>query len=776
LPARHGGHLVREIPPKPANIFVAYGQGLGDMQFGLGRRLPVRLLARAGMGMAVTAGAASALAMALTSEAMAQDTLPGITVKGQKAAPRARPRPVQQQQAAPEAPPEEQQPVEQTAEQKERAAQEATYNVPAGVSVVGRSEIETFGSTNMDDVLRSIPGTWTRESPNNPGIGVNIRGLEGSGRVNMMIDGVRQNFRFTGHEAQGFAYVDPNLLAGVDIARGAVSTTGGAGALAGSANFRTLDVGDIIKYGQNAGILTTATWGSNNVGWSEMFAAGMRNGSVGVAGAISKRGSDNYKNGDGITVPFTDQDLISGLFKLEFTPSSEHFLKFGAVLYDNDFSANSYFQNIRNETFTMNYAYRPTHNPLVHLRFNAYKNDVKMEYLRGLNSFATAVGRTIEDEGWGFDISNTSRFNLGAVKVKAEYGYEYFSDDFTVVNPGPNPNFGVNPSGTSSTRGVFSQTTFSYGIFDLIAGLRYDTFQLDGSGAARAGNPLGIPPGPFEVDKDEGRLNPKVTLAAQALPWLQPYITYAETMRSPTINELLMGGTHPGGAQTQSTYPNPFLDPEISKGWEAGFNVKRDGILTPYDIFRAKVAYFNMDVENYIIGCRPSPSISYFCNVAGTSAVQGVELQAMYDARYAFAGLSYTYIDSDLPSQSNGLGAQSYLPDNILVLTAGLRFFDQQLTVGARGTFASEAFIGLVNNPIDPYTDGYTIVDLFSSYKFDSGFELGGTVTNVFDAAYTPATSTPPSSSCVPFPPTVCPATPDTGRGRTFLLTAKAQF
>ena len=494
------------------------------MQFGLGRRRPVRFLARAGVGMAVTAGAASVLAMALTSEALAQDTLPGITVKGQKAAPRARPRPVPQQ-TAPEAQPEEQQPVELTAEQRERAARDATYNVPAGVSVVGRSEIETFGSTNMDDVLRSIPGTWTRESPNNPGIAVNIRGFEGSGRVNMMIDGVRQNFRFTGHEAQGFVYVDPNLLAGVDIARGAVSTAGGAGALAGSANFRTLDVGDIIKNGQNIGVLTTATWGSNNVGWSEMFAAGARSGSVGIAGAISKRDSKNYENGDGITVPFTDQDLVSGLFKLEFTPSSEHFLKFGGVFYDNDFSANSYAQNVRTETFTMNYAYRPTGNPLVDLRFNAYRNDVTMKYLRGLNSVSTsAVGRVIDDEGWGFDVSNTSRFNLGSVKVKAEYGYEFFRDDVDTINSASNPTFGVNPSGTSEIGGAFSQTTFSYGITDLIVGLRYDTFKVDGSGAVHPLNPIGMPPGAYEVHQDEGRFNPKVTLAVNPFSWLQPHM------------------------------------------------------------------------------------------------------------------------------------------------------------------------------------------------------------------------------------------------------------
>ena len=742
------------------------------MQFGLGLRRPLR----AGMSLAVTAGAVSLAAMSLTSEALAQDTLPGITVKGQKAAPRARSRPVQQQTAPEAQPQEEQPPVEQTAEQKERAAQEATYNVPAGVSVVGRSDIEAFGSTNMDDVLRSIPGTWTRESPNNPGVAVNIRGFEGSGRVNMMIDGVRQNFRFTGHEAQGFVYVDPNLLAGVDIARGAVSTAGGAGALAGTANFRTLDVGDIIKYGQNAGVLTTATWGSNNVGWSEMFAAGARSGSVGVAGAISKRDSDNYKNGSGITVPFTDQDLISGLFKLEFTPSSEHFLKFGGVFYDNDFSANSYFQNVRSETFTMNYAYKPIDNPLVHLRLNAYRNNVEMEYLRGLNATALSVGRNIDVEGQGFDISNTSRFNLGAVKVKAEYGYEYFEDEFDVINSRTTPGRGVNPSGGSSVAGAFSQTTFSYGIVDFIAGLRYDMYSIDGTGSISSTNPIGLQGGPFEVHRDVDRLNPKATLAFTPFAWLQPYVTYSETMRFPTVNEVFTGGNHPGSGPAQSFFPNPFLEPEIAKGWEFGFNVKRDALLTPYDIFRLKAAYFALDVENYILACRPTSTVTFFCNVPGTSAVQGVELQAMYDARYAFAGLSYTYTDSDLPSQSNGFGAQSYLPDHVLTLTGGLRFFDQKLTVGTRVFIASEAFVGLVNNPTDPFTDGYTLVDLFSSYKFDSGLELGATVTNLFDVTYTPATSTPPSSTCGSFIPGVCPPGPDTGRGRTFLLTAKAQF
>ena len=77
------------------------------------------------------------------------------------------------------------------------------YVTPGPVSTITPDEIEQFGGKNIDDVLRATPGTFTRDNVQNPGVAVNIRGLEGSGRVNMMIDGVRQNFRFTGHEAQG---------------------------------------------------------------------------------------------------------------------------------------------------------------------------------------------------------------------------------------------------------------------------------------------------------------------------------------------------------------------------------------------------------------------------------------------------------------------------------------------------------------------------------------------------------------------------------------------
>ena len=704
------------------------------------------------------------LAIAIAGEAVAQGTLPPVTVEGsavrpkQKARAKASPKaaPVQTQVAPPE-------PV--VAAPRTVPPQDVPYETPAAVSTATQSDLQTFGQVNTGDVLRAMPGTYTRESATNPGIAVNIRGMEGSGRVNMMIDGVRQNFRFTTHEASGMLYVDPALLAGIDIQRGPISTTGGAGALAGSANFRTLGIDDIIKPGNSMGAITSLTWGSNNQGFSEMGAAAVRSGSVAIGGAISHRSPDDYKNGDGLTIPYSRQDVISGLVKAEFGATPFNRLTLGGVFYDNDFFAQSVYQQVDSKVFTAKYRYTSMDNPLIDFRFNASMSDVAMHYRRNIPGLGgSTAGRHIRDEGIGFDMSNTSRFNWGAVRVKSEYGVEYFNDDVTAKNLiNPPAAGGVNPSGEATTGGVFSQTTFSYGMFDLITGLRYDFYQIDGKLNTT------------DVDISGERLNPKVTLAAQVTPWLQPYITYAEAFRAPTIQETMLGGNHPGGGPGFT--PNPLLKPEIQKGWELGANVVSNGLFTHRDAFRFKVAYFKNDVEDYITGCFPGfgpCTASMYINNPGTSKLQGVELQGSYDAGFLFGQISYTYTDSDLPTQINGLGAQSFTPEHVLVMTAGLRFLNEKLTIGARGTITSEAFTGDPNAMIygtPLYTDGYALLDLFSNYKINDTFEIGASVNNVFDEGYTKALTTAPSVSCAP-----AGVTCNTGMGRTFLLTAKTHF
>jgi hemoglobin/transferrin/lactoferrin receptor protein len=729
------------------------------------------------------------IAVAASDAVRAQDAqLPPLTVEANQKKKKSKPKSAAKKAPATAAAPAPM-PVVSTVPAKAAALEpsDMPYTVPAGVSVVGSGEIGTFGQGDIGNVIRTMPGTYTRENVNNPGVAINIRGFEGSGRVNMMIDGVRQNFRFTGHDAQGFVYVDPLLLAGIEVQRGAVSTAGGAGALAGTANFRTLGVEDILKPGATEGVLTSANWGSNGLGWSGMAAGAVTNGSVGIAGAISGHDEDNYKNGDGVTVPFTFQEPVSGLVKADFYLNEEQSLKFGGVFYDNDFVGNSYFQHLKSNTFTAKYAYNPLDNDLINFSLNGYRNEVSMRYGTdfdptsapafppGQSLIGSAAYRVIEDEGWGWDISNLSRFNLGAVGVKSVYGYEYFFDDVNVINSVTVPGRGVNPSGKSSIEGFFSETTLSYGIVDLIGGLRYDSYTLEGSGSVTAANPLfpTLPAGPYVVDRDDGRVDPKITLAVQAMPWLQPYVTYSESMRAPTISETLTGGDHPPtGGPPMSFFPNPFLDPEVQKGWEFGFNIVQDAVFTPHDRFRFKADYFTMDVQDYITGCAANMTGSafYFCNAPGTSTVEGVELQGSYDAGFVFAGLSFTHTNTTLPSQINGFGAQSFLPDDVLTLTGGLRFLQEKLTVGARGYITSKSYNGadLVpsnGDPSKPYNDGYELLDLFANYEIVEDVNLGATVTNVFDRAYTPALTTPGTDF-----------TGELGRGRTFLLTSRAKF
>ena len=109
--------------------------------------------------------------------------------------------------------------------------------------------------------------------------------------------------------------------------------------------------------------------------------------------------------------------------------------------------------------------------------------------------------------------------------------------------------------------------------------------------------------------------------------------------------------------------------------------------------------------------------------------MQGIELQGMYDAGGGFAGLSYTYTDTNLPSQLNGAGAHSYLPEHISGRHGRIALLRPEADGGyARFVFFRELRGRSQRGPpgfasyAGPFMPGYTLVDLFTSYKFDNGW------------------------------------------------------
>ena len=108
-----------------------------------------------------------------------------------------------------------------------------------------------------------MPGVWTQTRGDDPGTAINIRGLQDFGRVAVLIDGARQNFQRTGHNADGLFYLEPEILAAVDVVRGPVANIYGSGAIGGVVSFRTKDIEDVVKAGERWGVLVNGMYGSN---------------------------------------------------------------------------------------------------------------------------------------------------------------------------------------------------------------------------------------------------------------------------------------------------------------------------------------------------------------------------------------------------------------------------------------------------------------------------------------------------------------------------------
>jgi len=106
---------------------------------------------------------------------------------------------------------------------------------------------------------------------------------------------------------------------------------------------------------------------------------------------------------------------------------------------------------------------------------------------------------------------------------------------------------------------------------------------------------------------------------------------------------------------------------------------------------------------------------------------------------------------SELPSQLNGLGTPSHLPEQVSVLTGVLRFIEERLTIGAGRTFSPDVFIGAINatNPANSFTSSYAVADLFASYEPSENFTLAANVNDLF-VSYPWALTLPSTVACTP--------------------------
>lgn len=638
---------------------------------------------------------------------------------------------------------------------------DAIVDTLAGTSVVTRDEVERFQPDSAAGLLTSVPGVNVEEANDDPGSAINIRGLQDFGRVNVMIDGARQNFQRSGHNANGQFYLEPEMIKQVDVVRGPVSTIYGSGAIGGVVNFQTIDPADMLRHNEQWAASLKSSYSTNDEGillsaigafrMSENFSA---------IGNLVWRDLENYEDGNGNEVENSEKELKSALIKgvYDFAPGNQ--LKLSYIHKDDEYTTgllsdtNRQATEAEDRTISAQWAFNPADNDLVDLHLSAYFTSTKVEQTRldaliqnGMGGPVVLVPagneRFFEIETFGFDIYNSSRFAAGGLNHTLTYGGDFFEDQVETEDLGPGGSGDeFTPSGERKTFGFFIQDKLEYSNWlEIIGALRYDHYELDGNG----------------VNVKDEEFSPKITVGITPFTGVQFFATYAQGFRAPAITETLQSGVHPVPPAFEIA-PNPNLKPETAENWEAGVNLSFDKIFTPQDVFRAKATVFRNDVENYIedelVGFDPTPvfpngppacfifgtncGVNQYVNIA-EARLEGFELEAVYDNKDWFVNLAYTHVrGTDL---TTGQPLKSIYPDKI-VATVGLRLLDEKLLVGGRWTYADgQDRVPDPVNPSDPTIDetptsSYNLVDLFATYEVNETLDLGLTLNNIFDEQY----------------------------------------
>lgn len=634
---------------------------------------------------------------------------------------------------------------------------------------------------SLDASLRSMAGTYTQIDPLQGTVSVNIRGMNGLGRVNTMVDGVTQtffgmapaNYHGGANTAAGVP-LDPNFLAEVDVTRGNSAGSQGVNALAGSANMRTLGVDDVLIAGRQIGVLSRFKVGDNGLGRTGMVAVAGKTdpfangGGLGAMVGISgTRTYATYKNGGGRSSKdfigednkYLRQEPHSEIYKLNFNPDEFNKIELSGRNYSNTFTR----RDITSDDYAVRYNYAPL-NELIDINLLASTSrgnqSYKPESLYNFNRSSTT------NKSNAVDLNNTSRFTLaedlyaefqvGGKVMDTRYSRRFVQSTETDRNA-------FAPAGKQKISALYTGLTLNKDIYQLDLNLNYTRSQVEGHKPACADNEKCFPQGATTLRLDDKAFNPSATLSAQVTPWLQPFVSWSHSSRAPNVQEVFFANE--GGASM-----NPFLKPEKAETWEAGFNVNKKGLLLEQDSFHLKALAYHTRIKDYITSesfmlcysgqlCHDLENsfggfnANVYVNTTSPVTTKGYEIEAGYDVGFAYANLAWSKQQTDQPTSiastvySFAYSDMSDLPESYATLDIGGRLFDQKVTLGSLVKFtgkskrlSTEGISSDTNSvPKEKMPNIPTVIDLYSSWQMTDNVLLRFSVQNVTNRDYAEA-------------------------------------
>ena len=646
----------------------------------------------------------------------------------------------------------------------------------APVSAVTLEQIQGLQPNRLSDIFYNVPGVSFQDRGDDPATAINIRGLQDFGRVAVVVDGARQNYQRTGHNANGSFFLDPELIGGVDVVRGPTANIYGSGAIGGVVSFRTKDINDVLRPGERWGVDMSGSYGSNNNrGLGSIFGGVRANPDVDVFGGAVYRTQSNYKDGNGTEIGNTGNDIAAGLMKVTVRPAEGHEIKLGATFQDYQYSIGQqnrgatttsaplaaiagtsvYASDAKNYTGTLNWKYSKPDDMWFDWNVSVYGNRTDNDQVKTYNNRITTGGgvctlanpgnnisgcvgdrRSYSIDTVGIDVNNTSRFNFGDWRNAVTYGFDVFKDEVTTADARGNSNI-TTPGGDRTVSGGFVQLKQNYSTWlEVVSAVRYDRYSLESNKASSSGD----------------RFSPKITVGVTPVAGFTPYVSYAEGYRAPSITETLISGGHatgggpalfvcPDGSSGLFCFlPNANLRPEVGKNKEAGLNLKYDGIFSAADSFRGKFNVFRNDVDNYIDLVPSAPvatmfgSFSQFYQYQNIqhARIEGVEAETLYDAGTWFVGVAGHLMRGK--NVATNIGLANITPRKVTT-TAGVRLLDRSLILSAQWSS-----FGANNDLPAGYlaSTSYELVNIYLTWQATKDVTFTASVDNLLNQYYRP--------------------------------------
>ena len=642
---------------------------------------------------------------------------------------------------------------------------------------------------------QSTKTSGTRGTPNG-GDNLNIRGLDKS-RVLFLVDGIRlpyYNFGSvsdtvyrTGDDRSNYYYtmnpgnyINFETLKKVEIIKGPASALYGSDALGGLISFESLEAEDLLTRSEDFLVEIPATYNSSDNGLSESIKIASRF-SDNTSGLFIFTREDSSETKVKANDKYIDPETSKGNnYFINITQNIGDYSK-ANIIYENigrdldittksdnlssmtssntKAGTTSTYQNVITDTKTsrdrisLAYKYDNPDNAgfIKYLDASLYSQYSRVDDDSNVNWTSTRQGTPttysdvnnyyLKNNIYGGEISSSSNTDLFGKSHKITYGIDYSKTETSrlrnkIRNGSTVTNEKDTPDSDITRTGVYLQDEFSSGKFDLIAGVRYDNYELD----AKVDSVFTKQS--FATDMNASNWSPKFAVTYNKSDNISLYGSYSKGFRAPAYYEVNSGFENTRGLYT--TESNPNLKPETSDSYEIGargsfknFNYKFAAFYNRYSNFIEQLKLTSQ--APYTISAGPTTittTYDTFKSINVNSAeTQGIEFASEYFFNEDRVGLNL----SNSITLQEGNNITEGIPLNTInpfeaKITIGYKSINEKWESNLINTYVGKPTTKAGETNFIP--DDYLVTDFITSFKPSENYEFSLGIYNLLDTRY----------------------------------------